>query len=75
MTCLWCDHPFAPNPRGNQEKQFCSTKCREMFWSAARRWVAMAVRVGLVSVADLKRAGNAVHGKPEAIQHHDGGAA
>lgn len=65
MNCQWCGSAFIPARKGNQEKRFCSAACRQAFWSAARRWIAMALDTGLLTVANLKRGVAAVHGNDE----------
>src|SRR5690242_1451820 len=52
--CLWCQRAFTPRSTGGSPQRFCSTGHRQAFWVAARRWIMKAVRVGLISVENLK---------------------
>jgi hypothetical protein len=58
-ACLWCDTAFEPRKAGSPQR-FCSSKCRDEFHSAGRRYAERAVLGGLLTVADL------LNGSPEA---------
>ena len=58
-ACLWCDTAFEPRKAGSPQR-FCSSKCRDEFHSAGRRYAERAVLGGLLTVADLR------NGLPEA---------
>src|SRR2546423_6939265 len=57
--CLWCDTAFEPRKAGSPQR-FCTSKCREEFHSAGRRYAERAVLGGLLTAADLR------NGSPEA---------
>lgn len=58
-TCKWCPVTFAPSRRGGQEKEFCSTHCRNAYYEAVRRLGKLMIQFlldnGVVQVADLRR--------------------
>ena len=54
--CDWCGNPFEPRKFGRHEKRFCSTRCKDQFHTAARRYVDQAISAGAISVDDLKAA-------------------
>jgi hypothetical protein len=54
-VCLWCGQTFAPRGTGGREQHFCRRSCRRELDAAARRFVADALGLGLLTVADLKR--------------------
>src|SRR5438309_10872328 len=58
-ACLWCDTAFEPRKAGSPQR-FCTSKCREEFHSAGRRYAERAVLGGLLTAADLR------NGSPEA---------
>ena len=58
-ACLWCDTAFEPRKAGSPQR-FCSSKCRDEFHSAGRRYAERAVLGGLLAVPDLR------NGSPEA---------
>ena len=58
-ACLWCDTAFEPRKAGSPQR-FCSSKCRDEFHSAGRRYAERAVLGGLLTVAELR------NGPPEA---------
>jgi hypothetical protein len=59
--CLWCGRAFTPRTTGGSPQRFCSTRDRQAFWIAARRWTMRAVEAGLFSVDCLKAAHSSVH--------------
>ena len=68
-ACLWCDTAFE-RCQGGSPQRFCTSKCREEFHSAGRRYAEHAVLSGQLTVADLR------NGSPEACtllpaQEHD----
>jgi len=74
LTCLWCDQPFNPGTRG-EPKRFCSTRCRQDFHAAARRWAIAAVETGRLTVAELRDAPQkpcAVYTAPSRVIGHPG---
>ncbi len=52
-NCLWCGAEFLAKTVGAHRKRFCSTRCRNFFHSAARRWVERALADGRLSLNDL----------------------
>ena len=52
-ACLWCETAFEPRKAGSPQR-FCSSKCRDEFHSAGRRYAERAVLGGLLTVADLR---------------------
>src|SRR2546430_16756349 len=58
-ACLWCETAFEPRKAGSPQR-FCSSKCRDEFHSAGRRYAERAVLGGLLTVAGLR------NGLPEA---------
>jgi hypothetical protein len=52
-ACLWCETAFEPRKAGSPQR-FCTSKCREEFHSAGRRYAERAVLGGLLTVADLR---------------------
>ena len=66
--CLWCGQPFAVRRSGGSPQRFCGTRCRQAFWSAARRWVMAAVESGLLTADALKAPQTSVHAVAEAFQ-------
>jgi hypothetical protein len=54
-ACLWCERAYTPH-RGGAEQRFCGARCRAAFHRGARLWALAAVKVGLLEIADLKRA-------------------
>jgi hypothetical protein len=59
--CLWCGRAFIPRATGGSAQKFCSTRHRQDFWIAARRWTLMALDAGLLSVDCLKAIQTSVH--------------
>jgi hypothetical protein len=53
--CPWCGcSSFKARKTGGSAQRFCSTTCRTQFWSAAHRWIARAMALGLLSPEMLK---------------------
>src|SRR5436305_8903667 len=46
-ACLWCDTAFEPRKAGSPQR-FCSSKCRDEFHWAGRRYAERAVLGGLL---------------------------
>ena len=73
--CYWCGAPFSAGIVGAHRKRFCSTKCKNEFHSAARRWAEQALADGRLSIADLQalrtscttRTKNVSAGRAEAV--------
>jgi hypothetical protein len=59
--CLWCNRTFTPRMTGGSAQKFCSTRHRQQFWIAARRWTMRAIEAGLLSVECLKASHTSVH--------------
>jgi hypothetical protein len=60
--CLWCGTSFAqPARRRGDPKKFCCSQHRSLFWRAARRWVANAVLLGLITADAIRSGGGGVH--------------
>jgi len=53
--CLWCGGIFKAIRRGNQEKKFCSDKCRHDFETAARRYAVRMLELELLTIEALKQ--------------------
>ncbi len=67
-SCWWCDRHFSPRSNGGSPQRFCSSSCRDGFWSAARRWIQHAVDAGLMTADDLKSPETSVHAVLRASQ-------
>src|SRR5438270_669460 len=52
-ACLWCDTAFEPRKAGSPQR-FCTSKRREEFHSAGRRYAEHAVLSGQLTVAELR---------------------
>lgn len=52
-SCAWCAEPFPPATIGGRRKRFCSTLCRRVFHSAARRWAERQFFEGKITARDL----------------------
>jgi hypothetical protein len=53
-TCAWCPSSFKPRPAGGSPQRFCSTRCRQRFHTAARRWAIVAIEAGVLTADDLR---------------------
>ncbi len=54
--CLWCAAPFTAKKVGAHQKRFCSSRCKNRYHAAARKWADRAFSFGLLSIFDLKAA-------------------
>jgi len=53
-TCLWCGRGFTPRATGGKTQRFCRPRCRRAFDAAGRRWIAVALTSGALTIAHLK---------------------
>jgi hypothetical protein len=66
--CPWCGRVFRPRTTGGSDQRFCGAGCRHAFWTAARRWVMLAIETGLLSADVLKAIPASVHAVPAGFQ-------
>lgn len=52
-VCAWCGAAFAARGSGRRQR-FCKARCRNGFFSAARRWAAAEVAAGRLRVETLR---------------------
>jgi hypothetical protein len=60
-SCPWCGRAFRPRTSGGTDQRFCGASCRHAFWTAARRWVMLAIETGLLSADMLRTPQSSAH--------------
>jgi hypothetical protein len=53
-ACPWCGKQFAPRRDGGKEQRFCSLTCRYALDAAGRRWIAVALVSGALTLDHLR---------------------
>jgi hypothetical protein len=53
-SCLWCKRGFTPRRDGGKEQRFCSPTCRYALDAAGRRWIAVALASGALTLDHLR---------------------
>src|SRR5690349_7973976 len=53
-ACLWCERAFTPRASGGKPQHFCRSACRRALDAAGRRWIAMALGDGQLTIDTLR---------------------
>ena len=77
LECVLCGVPLSRRTTGDSERRFCSSRHRSEYYSAARRYGDELVRMGQVTIGELKSGpkwgSNLPHSPPHrgALGHDD----
>lgn len=54
--CEWCGRKMIARNRNRVKKRYCDRQCKGAFQTAAVKYVRLLLRIGRISIADLKAA-------------------
>ena len=54
LECVWCGVPLSRRTTSDSRRRFCSSRHRSEYYSAARRYGDELVRMGQVTIGELK---------------------